>query len=272
MSTGVLTETGRLQDELLPAVYFDSSVVIDYWMTEEWGKLDIQMSGVPRDYWVPDSLKDSLFQKDPIAQRHEDIVSKRREYIKKLLKSDVRLDKIAKVRDKLISREPKTNAIISPICLLELAEWYAEASFKQISSDETGVMFVQKKGKKDIGGYLGKLIDSMESPEDFMIINSLIQETRLNPSFAVAHGLRGLILVDLINFNLSVSQILLQEPFMYAYVQVGAADILHVLVAQHIGCSYFASFDDDFRRVKKIIKDEAGMTLLSSPEEIFNIL
>ena len=31
---GILTETGKLQKKFLPAVYFDSSVVIDYWMTE----------------------------------------------------------------------------------------------------------------------------------------------------------------------------------------------------------------------------------------------
>jgi len=36
MNTSTLTETGKLQDKLLPAVYFDSSVVIDYWMTEDW--------------------------------------------------------------------------------------------------------------------------------------------------------------------------------------------------------------------------------------------
>ena len=34
MKKGILTKTGSLQKRFLPAVYFDSSVLIDYWMTE----------------------------------------------------------------------------------------------------------------------------------------------------------------------------------------------------------------------------------------------
>jgi len=34
MSNKVLKKTGKLQKRLLPAVYFDSSVLIDYWTTE----------------------------------------------------------------------------------------------------------------------------------------------------------------------------------------------------------------------------------------------
>ena len=34
MIKNILTEDGKLVDELLPAVYFDSSVIIDYYSTE----------------------------------------------------------------------------------------------------------------------------------------------------------------------------------------------------------------------------------------------
>jgi len=30
----VTTPNGKLQDRFLPAIYFDTSVIIDYWMTE----------------------------------------------------------------------------------------------------------------------------------------------------------------------------------------------------------------------------------------------
>ena len=47
---------------------------------------------------------------------------------------------------------------------------------------------------------------------------------------------------------------------------------MHVLVAQHLGCEYIASFDADFKRVRDIIKEETGMTVLGGPEEILEIL
>lgn len=278
MSEGILTETGRLQDKLLPAIYFDSSVVIDYWMSKEWTELELSGWVGQKDYWVPEGLV--KFQKNKLVQLHDDLVSQKREYIKKLLKADIRLSKVAEIRQKLNCGETKATAVISPICLLELAEWYAEARFKQVASEEAGVMFIQKKGKKEIGDYLAKLFSGViakefettdERKDEVNGEGMLFTETFLNP-LAERYGLQGLLKTDIVNFNISVSDALHHTPISYAYVQVGATDIMHIMLAQHLGCNYIASFDTDFRRVSEIINLTTGMKLLSSPEEILNIL
>lgn len=250
MGEGILTETGRLKEKFLPAVYFDSSVVIDYWMTEGLDKSDIRNL-----HGLEPGMLDKLY-----------------EYIRKLLKTHDRIVKTIEIREKLTSGQVKVNAVISPLCMLELAEWYTESTFKQIGAEAVGVRNIQKKSKKEIGDYINRLITSTKSPEDSKSIDLLVEETHLNPSYALAHGLQGLLLVNIVNFNLSIGQALRQEPYIYAYIQLGISDIMHILLAEHLGCSYFASFDDDFKRVRQIIKEEAEITLLSSPKEILSIL
>lgn len=93
----------------------------------------------------------------------------------------------------------------------------------------------------------------------------------LNRSFAECHGLKGLLQADIVNFKLTADKAW-YEPFAYAYLQIGLSDIMHVLVAHHLGCEYIASFDSDFKRAKNLIKEENGMVLLSSPEEILEVL
>jgi predicted nucleic acid-binding protein len=68
----------------------------------------------------------------------------------------------------------------------------------------------------------------------------------------VVHGLDGLLKVDIVNFDLHFRRAW-QEPSAFAYLQLGLADIMHILLAQHLGCTYIASFDSDFKRVKNII-------------------
>lgn len=93
----------------------------------------------------------------------------------------------------------------------------------------------------------------------------------LDRSYIDQHGLLGLLQVDIRNFNFSIDKVW-QEPSAYAYLQLGAADILHVLLAEHLGCKYLASFDSDFKRAKDIIKEEKGITILTSPQEILNVI
>jgi len=134
----ILTETGRLQDKLLPAIYFDSSVAIDYWMTGEFTRP------------APSLLEDI-----------DDLHYKKYEYIRKLLKADSKLKKVTKIREKLNSGQAKANAVISPLCLLELTEWHAAVSFKQAASEAAGISFIERKSKKEIGNHLFKLFTTI---------------------------------------------------------------------------------------------------------------
>jgi hypothetical protein len=96
-------------------------------------------------------------------------------------------------------------------------------------------------------------------------------ETWLNRSFVESHGLMGLLQVDIVNFHFPVNQAW-QEPSVYAYMQLGLGDIMHILLAQHLGCQYIASFDSDFKKVKEIIEEKTGIFVLTEPEEILAIL
>jgi hypothetical protein len=262
MNGEVLTKTGRLKRKFLPAIYFDSSVVIDYWMTEGLGEPP------------PEEL--TFLKEDSLEKYHK--------FVRDLLKTDVHLNKILEIRQRLVYGKAKVIAVISPLCFLELVEWHAESGFKQVVAEASNVIFIQKKSKKEIGDYLNKVIAMRQAeikaqPEEEILpgvivgrestpLEMLMSQTVLNTSFAVCHGLQGLLEVEIANFKMSRYR----EPFIYAYLQVGTTDIIHILLAQHLGCKYFASFDSDFKRVKDFIKEENGMTLLSSPEEILEIL
>jgi hypothetical protein len=254
-----VTNEGKLIDSCLPAIYFDSSVVIDYWMTEGF-EID------PPDDIITRTMKAN----EP----------KENEVMRGLFKSDKRFNKVVEIRKKLLFDEPKFAVVMSPLCLLELIEWNAEAAFKEISSRAAGTMAIQRKGKKEIGDYLNRLL-ALRAAEvkrlkgkrrEFSTgLEIIMGETWINSSFAECHGLKGLIQADIVNFKFTVSEAW-QEPSAYAYLQLGVADIMHILIAKHLGCSYIASFDDDFKRARHIIKDATKMNVLSSPEEVLSTL
>jgi len=50
MTKATITTTGRLEEKFLPAMYFDSSVLIAYWMTE--------------GFEMPENNSDRLFEKN----------------------------------------------------------------------------------------------------------------------------------------------------------------------------------------------------------------
>lgn len=259
MSYGILTKTGRLQERFLPAVYFDSSVLIDYWMTEGW-EVELPEGTIER-----------------MMVEHE---SKDLKIVREVLKSDKRIEKMIEIRKKLLFEEVKVTAIISPLSLLELMEWNAEAAFKQTAAEASGALAIQRKSKKEIGDYLKRLLELRKDEAKKQKgkkhgystgLEIIMGNTWLNRSFAECHGLQGLLQADIVNLELTIDKIW-QEPFAYAYLQIGTTDIIHILLAQHLGCEYIASFDTDFIRVRDIIKEESGMTLLSSPEEILEIL
>lgn len=254
-----VTNSGKLIDACLPAIYFDSSAVIDYWMTE----------GFEID--PPDDI---------IAKIEKENEPKEYEVIRDLLESDKKFIKMVEIRKKLIFNEHMFTAVISPLCLLELMEWNAEAAFKEMAVGALSALAVQRKSKKEIANNLKKLLELRSDEvkklkgkqrEHSTGLEIIMSETWLNAGFAECHGLQGLVQADIVNFTLTVGKTW-QEPSAYAYLQLGIADIMHILLAQHLGCNYIASFDDDFKSVRHIIKEETGINVLSSPEEVLKIL
>lgn len=75
------------------------------------------------------------------------------------MKADKKLQKVVEIRKKLIFGPSKLSAVISPLALLELMAWKAEAAFKQYANEAAGVHVIQRKSKKEIGDYLKKLLE-----------------------------------------------------------------------------------------------------------------
>jgi predicted nucleic acid-binding protein len=261
MNNGILTRTGRLKKKLLPAVYLDTSVVIDYWATEGLERDDAALNGFEKHEW-------------PLVQ-----------VLREIMRSERRIEKVVEIRKKVTSGTIRATPVVSPLALLELVEWYAEAAFRQIASQASGASFIRSKSKKDIGDYLKRALELhlLENEElkaekrDEVVglgstgLETLMSETWLDRSFASVHGLKGLLLADLTVFHLPMDGVW-KEPSAYAYLQIGLADIMHILAAQHLGCEYIASFDSDFKRVKEIITEETGISVLTSPEEVLRVI
>jgi hypothetical protein len=250
-----ITKTGQLEDVFLPAVYLDTSVVIDYWMVEH---LEFLPSG-------PEGFKRFLSLTTP---------SPRLEIMREILKSDVRLAKVAEVKSNLISQVPKVTPIISPLCLLEFTEWHAETVFRETASQATSVRSVRRLGKKDIGEYIKKLtVMRMAETEQLGRAEPSVLESLLDDFGPpeIRESLEGLWYADIIGFELSFDKTW-QEIGQYSWMQVGVADIFHILLAQHIGCEYLASFDSDFVRMRDFIKETTGISVLARPEELLDII
>lgn len=250
----ILTKKGRIRKSYLPAVYFDTSVIIDYWLAEG---LEVEIGE-----------EDILFEEPPHFGA-----------VREIIRSESRLRKVVGLRKKIIYEEISTTPIITPLCMLELMEWYAGSGFKNLVSDVAGVLFIQKKSRKHIGDYLKKALELRKKevkrqkgkPKGLSTgLEIVMADTWLNGSFAKAHGLAGLYLADVLNFKLTEKKIW-QEPSAYAYLQLGIADIMHILFAQHLGCQYIASFDSDFERAKDIIFEETGIAILTKPDDILSI-
>ena len=94
-----LTKTGKLQKKFLPAVYFDSSVLIDYWIAE--------------------GIEEPRTEMQEVLSQSEDCIDFVRE---ELLRSDARIKKVIEIRNKLFDGNSKTTPIVSPLSLLELME------------------------------------------------------------------------------------------------------------------------------------------------------
>lgn len=274
----VVTYEGKLIDELLPAVYFDSSLVIDYYMAES---LPYDEKELDYDIDLPE---------DPIEQLPEEVQENLQEYIeaksypqefllREIINSDKRINQVRQIRNKILFEELKVNPVISPLVITELIKWFTESAFKQMASESVGSKVIQRFGDKQIGNYLKKLMElhneSKDNPEFSNWrregIKRLHYELWMSPSFVHAHGLSGLIHANIINFDLTMKKAW-YEPSAYSFLQVGATDIMHILFAEHLGCEYIATFDDDFKRAEDIIKEETGITVVKGYKEIIDIL
>src|SRR6266581_4525328 len=263
MEISILTNKGRLKRSTMPAMYLDSSFVIDYWIAER-----LEGPELP----IPPSTFDKI-----------------RMTIQDLVKTDRRIVAVGKIREKIVTRGSRVSPVVTALAVLELMKWNAEATFKQYVAEAAGAMHVRRMDEKKTGDYIKKIFSARrqevkdlkprkkrKGPFQFENYEStpleiLVGDIWVNTSFARSHGLRGLLPAAIVNFSFPFSKAW-QEPGAYACYQMSAADVLHVLFAQHLGCKYIASFDADFVRAKDIIREETGIQVLGSPEEVMKVI
>ncbi|HEX7401723.1 MAG TPA: hypothetical protein VF369_06060, partial [candidate division Zixibacteria bacterium] len=172
MRNSIVSKTGKLLKRFLPAIYFDTSVIIDYWMTEGMEVHDTEMERLLKYNECPSYS-----------------------IVRTILKSDERIQKVLEIRRKLSYEIIKVTPVVSPLAVLELIEWYAEVAFKEIASEASGVVIIQRRNKKQIGEYLKKAIElrkaEIKNQKDKKRgyttgLEDLMSSTWLNSSFARA--------------------------------------------------------------------------------------
>jgi hypothetical protein len=241
-----LTNTGKLKEEFLPAMYFDSSVLIDYWIVEG---LHFPESHHPKN-----------------TDDNDDILS-----LDVIMRSN-KYQKMLRIRERIINKKAEVKSVLSPLSLLELMEWKTETVFRELITSDVRLPFMQKKNKKEIGKYLKETmklaIDYWEKGKPVSAtISQMIRVLTTDELFKEVPELEEFLIVDILNFDLTISQVW-KGPSIFSFLQLGAADILHILFAKHLGCKYIASFDSDFARVKDIVAEEFQMTILTNPDEV----
>ncbi len=259
MKYSTVTSKGRLRKSLLPAVYLDASVIIDYWIAD----------GIEH----PES--DSEYQNAMLQNEVHRLV-------REIVDSEKRIRKVAHIRSNYLDDRSKISFVTSELAVWELQDWLAESGFRRIATEACGSSVTKKMGKKEIGKSLRKALDLYEKEEEHhnpeegvTALTMLMMDMWTNLSYAQAHGLRGITVVDIVNFNLppkrSIEIKLFPNPLTLSYLQIGAADIFHLMFAHHLGCSYFATFDKGLEVAKGQL-EEAGITLLTTPEQINKVM
>lgn len=252
--TSLLDLRGRLLKKHLPAVYFDSSVLIDYVCCEE--------LTYPEEMRLPTTLtpQESAFSS--------------------ICKDDPKLNVLAKVRHALDEFKPRITAVYTGLGILELQGWWAENCLKQSALSSQPLKVVSKWDKKQSGRHLKKLFDARreESSETnssqatkLTDLECFMRSSWLDPAWTENEMLRGLRFVEISKFQLDMKKVWGGASAL-SFLQLGAADIFHILFAQHLGCDYIVSFDSDFQRVQEVLHEEWGLRVVSNPKDLLALV
>lgn len=226
------------------SVYCDTSLVIEYVLAE--GR-------------EPESR--NVFEPFPLSENERE----KYEYWETLFGHKNRYQFGTKLRSLIGWQYPAEKFVISPFVLLELDEWYAEECFKQHALEGTYVKAIQRHSRKNIGKFIQKVIHDSQLEEDSYpakIWSAMASRLR-------GESLAGIQIkaVDTLIFDDRA----FQKVTVLSHMQLGMADIVHLLAAESLKCTHFATTDEDFKRLKNEIEKVFEFKVLFK-EAIFQVV
>lgn len=225
-----ISKNGKLLKQFKPAAFCDTSFLFDYWSS---------------------IIHSPLLQSNPLSQKDQV-----EEFFLDYTNAHSRTKKIYQIRKRIEDFDSNLNLIYTPACRLELEEIITASRFKKygIEISESTSSFI-KKGNKEIGNLLLKL--KKDFTNDIKKSGPIKMDKNLKLLFnhfffttdEINEGLEGIIEFDIINFSLTKKEF--KNLIYFANMQVGFADIFHLLSAFKLGCAYFFTLDSDFNRIKE---------------------
>jgi hypothetical protein len=181
------------------------------------------------------------------------------DFVKGLLSSESRYEKLKPLRRMIDKREIQVNFISSSLALLELYEKHAEWNFKLMVSDATSIDRTFSKGKKDIAGLITKVYRD-QTEEGKSVISALVPSHLENETFGIEFRDVDCLSLQTREFYSNYS--------LFSVLQIGATDILHLLAASRLGAKYFLTFDSDFARVSNEVSKYFAIEVCCGSESL----
>ncbi|WP_109437037.1 PIN domain-containing protein [Aquimarina sp. AU119] len=196
--------------------------------------------------------------------------------LKKYWASKNRIHKLDNIIRKIYDHETQTALVYSPLITLECIEKLVEFNFKDLAIKYGSLERIQKSGKKEIGKVLKKISDDLDKVQgtkksshlsdiEFLAYN--IFETGYGNA-DIGLSLYEIYPRDIENMSLKHESNEFEIMVKLSNYQIGAADIMHLKMAKHLGCKNFLTFDTDFIRAKEEIKEMFDLNILYEIKEI----
>lgn len=183
-----------------------------------------------------------------------------RDFWEALLKTDRRINLAARMRSAIGWGETHVETVISPFVLLELDEWYAAEVFRANAVEYTHVKAIQQIHQKRIGDLI-KIVYQRAGSEH--------ETEKSRPASAlwdaISSGPRGEALAGILIEGIDTLKMDEQnfgKVSKLALFQMGLADIVHLLAADSMKCTHFATLDSDYHRLQKEIESEFEFKVL----------
>jgi len=226
-----------------PKIYCDTSLIVDYLIAS--GR-------------EPEACQPAIPE-----QEHERIA---REYWQELFNHNKRYNLGTQLRSLIGWQNCEVDVVVSPFVLLELDAWYAEESFKQHAVEGTHFKAIQSLSRKRIGELLHKVYQDQKDVERTYCSNTDPYCAPLWAAVTSRNGdaLDGIEIEGVEAMCLDASAF--RKVSLLAILQMGMADIVHLLAADHLECDYLATTDDDFHRLRNEIETESKLGILYKQE------